>query len=52
MKTKSKVLLYLIVLALIDTVIPVPITGIILIYVLYEKPAWFKGLVSEIYNLK
>lgn len=50
MKTKTKILLCLIVLALVDTVIPVPITNILLIYVLYQKPDWFRGLVSEIYH--
>lgn len=50
MKTQTKILLYLIVLALVDTVIPIPITGIILIYVLYQKPGWFRELVNEIYH--
>ena len=52
MKTKTKVLLSLIILALIDIVIPLPITGLILIYVLLEKPGWFREMVNEIYSLK
>ncbi len=50
MKTQTKVLMYLITLALVDTVIPVPITGIVLLYVLYQKPDWFKELVDEVYQ--
>jgi hypothetical protein len=49
MKTSTKILLYLIVFAFFDIVIPVPLTAGILIYVLLVKPHWFKNLVSEIY---
>ena len=41
---------YLITLAIVDMVIPVPIMGLILMYVLVRKPAWFKNSVLEIYN--
>ena len=50
MKTKRKILIFLIIFAIIDTVIPVPITTIILIYVLLEKPDWFEKLVEQIYH--
>jgi hypothetical protein len=50
MKTSRKVLIYLILFAAVDTVIPVPITAIILIYVLLEKPDWFEKLVGQIYQ--
>lgn len=50
MKTNRKILIYLILFAIIDTVIPVPITAVIMIYVLLEKPAWFKKLVGDIYQ--
>lgn len=50
MKTRTKTMLGLAALGLVDTVIPVPIIGIVLIYVLYQKPDWFKVLVSEIYG--
>jgi len=50
MKTSRKILIYLILFAVIDTVIPVPITAIILIYVLLEKPDWFEKLVGQIYQ--
>jgi|GEM_PF-1886561 len=50
MKPSRKVLIYLILFAIIDTVIPIPITTIILIYVLLEKPDWFEKLVVQIYH--
>ncbi len=50
MKTNHKVLIYLIIFAILDTVIPVPLTAIILIYVLLEKPDWFAKLVGQIYT--
>ena len=50
MKTNTKIILYLSILALIDMVIPIPFTALILIYVIFEKPAWFKNLVTQIYN--
>ncbi|MFT5699913.1 MAG: hypothetical protein ACI8ZB_002781 [Desulforhopalus sp.] len=50
MKTKTKIILYLSILALLDMIIPIPFTALMLIYVIFEKPAWFKKLVTEIYN--
>jgi len=52
MTTSRKILIYLILFAIIDTVIPVPITTIILIYVLLEKPDWFEKLVEDLYHNK
>jgi len=50
MKTKIKIILYLSILALIDMIIPIPFAALMLIYVIFEKPAWFRNLVTEIYN--
>ena len=50
MKTNRKILIYLIVFAVVDTVIPVPLTALVLIYVLFEKPDWFENLVKQIYH--
>jgi len=50
MKIKTKVLLYLVLLAVTDTIIPIPITSMLLIFVLYQKPAWFRELVADIYG--
>jgi hypothetical protein len=49
MKTNTKIMIYLFVLALLDMIIPIPFTALILIYVILEKPAWFKNIVTDIY---
>ena len=50
MKTGTKILIVLIILGIIDMVIPVPILGITLIYVVLQKPLWFRVVVNEIYR--
>ena len=50
MKTTNRILIYLIIFAIIDTVIPIPLTALLLIYILTEKPEWFKDLVARIYD--
>ncbi len=51
MSTKSKVLMTIIGLGILDAVIPgLPIIALILIYVILEKPSWFIRLVGEIYR--
>jgi hypothetical protein len=50
MTTRTRYLLILIFLGLIDIVIPIPILGLILINVIFRKPAWFTEAVSEIYG--
>ena len=52
MSTTTKSLIVLIVLSLVDVVIPVPILGMILIYVVLQRPVWFMEMVSEIYHPK
>ena len=50
MNTMIKILISLIILAILDAIIPIPFTTIMLIYVLLEKPPWFKKLVDDIYD--
>ena len=52
LKTKTKCLIALILLGIVDAVIPVPILVVILLYVLSQRPPWFKDLVQEIYDKK
>lgn len=47
---KTQILIYLIILAILDMVIPIPFTAILLIYVLLKKPGWFQKMVNGIYN--
>jgi len=50
MGTKARILTGLILLGIIDTVTPLPVLGVLLIYVVLNKPAWFRGYVGEIYG--
>ena len=50
MSTKTQILIYLTLLAVLDAVIPIPITAMILIMVLFQKPRWFKEWVEKVYR--
>jgi len=50
MKTGTKILIALIILGIVDMVVPVPILGITLIYVVLQKPLWFRVVMEEIYR--
>jgi hypothetical protein len=52
MDIKTKALIFLIGLCVVDVIIPIPILGLILIYVVFQRPPWFMEIVSEIYNPK
>jgi len=50
MTIKTKTLLALILLSMVDTVIPLPIIGVILIYVLLQRPPWVRNVIGELYG--
>ena len=50
MSTRTQILIYLSLLAILDAVIPIPITAMILMMVLFQRPKWFKDWVKEIYR--
>jgi hypothetical protein len=50
MTLKTRSLIGLIVLSIVDAVIPIPIVGLILIFVILQKPPWFQELVRELYE--
>jgi hypothetical protein len=50
MNIRTKSILVLILLGLVDILIPIPIIGLILVYVVIQKPSWFMDLVQEIYR--
>jgi len=50
MNIKTKSVVGLIMLGMVDAVIPFPILGVILIYVVLQKPPWFRNVVLEIYG--
>lgn len=51
MSTRTRILIYLIFLAIIDAAIPIPITALVLMVVLFQKPKWFKDYTDKIYRL-
>ncbi len=44
----GKLIPWLLALALVDAIIPLPITGAIVLYALLKKPLWFKTLCAEV----
>ena len=50
MTLKTKLLIYLSIFALFDMIIPIPFSALILIYVVLERPGWFKKLVDDVYK--
>jgi hypothetical protein len=50
MTIKTKTLIALLLLCLVDTVIPFPIIGAILIYVLFQRPPWVRNVIGELYG--
>jgi hypothetical protein len=50
LSTRTQILVYLALFAIFDAFIPIPITAMVLIMVLFQKPRWFKDWVDEIYR--
>jgi hypothetical protein len=47
--TRIKWIFVLLLFMLLD-ILPVPVLGLVLLYVLFFRPPWFKNAVEEIYN--
>jgi len=45
-------LLYVILFSVVDVFIPVPILGLVLVYVLMTRPPWFLDLVKDVYQIR
>ena len=52
MSLTSKAIVGLLLLGVIDAVIPLPIIGFILIYVVLVKPPWFQKAIEDLYEEK
>jgi hypothetical protein len=50
MNIRNKTLLALILLCVVDVLIPLPITGLVLVYVVVQRPPWFVDLADRIYR--
>ena len=47
---KTKLLIGLIMLGVLDMLIPIPFSALLLIYVLLQRPVWFRNLVMDLYD--
>jgi hypothetical protein len=51
MTHRTKILMYLSLLILIDTLpLPLPVTALILLYIVLQKPLWFYDAVQRLYS--
>jgi len=50
MNINTKLLVLLVAMCIVDVVIPVPILGVTLLYVLLQRPSWFIDVVHKIYS--
>ena len=50
MDLKTKLIIYLVLLAIVDMIIPIPFTALLLIYVILNRPPWFTQYVKGIYS--
>jgi hypothetical protein len=50
MTLKTQCLIGLSGLALVDIIIPIPVLGAILIFVVVQRPAWFQNIVRDLYK--
>jgi putative effector of murein hydrolase LrgA (UPF0299 family) len=52
MSLKTKAVIAVALLSLLDIIIPLPILGTVLLYCILQKPAWFSSVVGELYRTK
>jgi hypothetical protein len=50
MTTETKALITVAILAVFDTVIPVPLTALIVIYAIIQRPRWVTDLIHDVYG--
>jgi hypothetical protein len=50
MKLRTKIFISLLILAVLDMVIPIPFAAILLLYVVLDKPPWFRRMVEDVYE--
>ena len=51
MKLRTKIFISLLILAVLDMVIPIPFAAILLLYVLLDRPPWFRRMVEDVYEI-
>lgn len=48
MSLRTKALIAIVALSLIDVIIPVPILGLLLVHAIYARPPWVRALAREV----
>ena len=47
---RGRLVFYLVLLAIVDVVVPVPILALILLWVVWQRPSWFADRFREVYG--
>ncbi len=50
MQNRNTILIGLTCFALVDMIIPLPLLALLLIWVVLDKPPWFRKLVNRVYS--
>jgi hypothetical protein len=51
MTPQNEILAYVILLLLLDTIpLPLPVTALVLLYVVLKRPEWFSKMYHQLYN--
>lgn len=51
MNPRSKIIMFIILLIVVDTIpLPLPVTALILLYVVMQRPVWFTDMVRQVYQ--
>ena len=50
MSKKTKLLIGVVLLAVIDAIIPIPFAALLFIYVIVKKPTWFSQWMADVYG--
>ena len=50
MRTRNAAFIAVFILGLVDVVIPIPILGLLLIWVIVSRPPWFRKTVDIVYG--
>jgi len=47
---KTQLVAYLILLAIVDAVVPVPVLALVLLFVVWRRPRWFADAFHSVYG--
>jgi len=50
MKPRTKAILWLCALGVVDVIIPLPVVAVVCVYIVIRRPPWFRELVEDMYQ--